>query len=161
MAATKKAAKKAAKRPAKKAAKAPAKKPARKVSFGRAGTAGKADGHGAVKTWIASVKPEHRAIVERIDDIVADVVPDVRYAIKWSTPMFGREGIGWFAAMASFKEHVGINFFNGVSLKPKPPGGEGKGMRSVRIETMAELDEKQLRDWMKQASKNKGWGKVG
>ena len=62
--------------------------------------------------------------------------------------------------MGAFKAHIGVNFFNGVALKPQPSGGEGKGMRSVRIESLEDLDEKQLRDWIKQAAKNPGWGKV-
>ena len=142
------------------AKKAARKKPAKKAAYGRAGTAGKGEGKSAVAAWIAGVKPEHKPIVERIQKLVAEEVPDVRYAIKWSTPMFGREGTGWFASMASFKNHVGIHFFNGVALEPQPAGGEGKGMRSVRIESADQLDEAQLRDWMRQAAKNKGWGKV-
>lgn len=156
----KKAPKKAVKKAARRSRKASA-KASRKTSptFGRPGTAGKGEGHAIVKRWIASVKPEHKPVVERIERIIAEEVPDARYALKWSSPMFGREGKGWFASMASFKAHVGVNFFNGVSLKPQPPGS-GKGMRSVRIEGPEDLDEPQLRDWVRQAASNPGWGKV-
>lgn len=155
---TKKAAAKTRKTAAKKAAPRAA---AKRASSGRAGTAGKGEGRAAVTAWIKAVKPAHKPIVQRIAKIVAEEVPDVRYAIKWSTPMFGREGVGWFAALASFKEHVGVNFFNGVALKPEPPLGSSKLMRGIRIETMDDLDETQLRAWMRQAAAQKGWGKIG
>lgn len=127
---------------------------------GRPGTAGKAEGHDAVLAYLARQRKDQRAILERIDKIVLHEVPEAKCAIKWSTPMYGQAGKGWFAAMAAFKAHVAVNFFNGVELKPVPPGGQSKSMRSVRIETMADLDEEQLADWMRQAASIRGWGKA-
>lgn len=155
----KKAAKRVApaKAPAKKAAaKAPAKKPA----FGRPGTAGKGEGDAAVQAWLAGVKPQHRAIVERVDALMGEHIPDVKRAVKWSTPMYGREGQGWIASVASFKEHVAVRFFNGIELRPAPPEGESERMRGFRVHDMGELDERQLRSWIQQASKLQGWGKA-
>lgn len=159
----------AKKTPAKKAApkKAPAKKaPARKAaaaakpSFGRPGTAGKAEGDAAVRAWMEGVRPEHRRLVERLDALVAEEVPDVKRAVKWSMPMYGREGQGWFAHVGSFKDFVALGFFAGAELSPPPPHGEGQGMRRVRIHGEGDLDERQLRAWVRQASRIKGWGKA-
>lgn len=134
--------------------------PAAKPTFGRAGTAGKGEGEAAVRAWMASVKPEHRPIVERLDALIADTVPDVRRAVKWSMPMYGREGQGWFAHVGSFKDYVAFGFFAGVDLQPQPPYGESAGMRRVRIHGVADFDEAQLRSWVRQASQIKGWGKA-
>lgn len=146
------------------ARKAPArtssKTPAKGASFGRPGTAGKAEGDAAVRAWMGAVKPEHRALVERLDALIAEVVPDVRRAIKWSMPMYGREGVGYFASVASFKAHVRLTFFSGTQLTPPPPEGEGKGMRAVNIRDPAEYDEAKLRAWVAQAASIPGWGKV-
>jgi hypothetical protein len=149
--------------PAKKAPakKAPAKKaPSRKAAFGRPGTAGKGEGDAAVRAWMQGVKAEHRPLVERLDALIGEVVPDVKRAVKWSSPMYGREGMGFFASFASFKEHVRLSFFSGVDLRPPPPEGESKGMRSVKLRDASDLDEKQLRSWIQQAAAMKGWGKV-
>lgn len=149
----------AKKRVAKKAP--PEKAPARKTAaFGRPGTAGKAEGDAAVRAWVASVKPEHRPIVERLDALVAEVVPDVKRAIKWSMPMYGRTGTGFFASVASFKDHVGFGFFAGATLEPPPPLGEGKDMRRVKLRSMADVDERLLRSWIAQAASRPGWGKL-
>lgn len=145
----------ARKAPAKKSAKAPAKKP-----FGRPGTAGKAEGDAPVRAWIRSVKPEHREIVQRIDALVGEIVPDVKRSIKWSTPLYGRAGIGQFASMASFKEHVRLSFFAGANLTPVPPEGSSELMRGTSLRSMADFDEARIRSWIEQASKIRGWGKA-
>ena len=163
------AAKKPTPRKAKKAAqKVARKKPARKATpkrpskpaFGRPGTAGKADGNAPVKAWIAAVRPEHRPIVQKLDKLIAGAVPGVRRALKWSSPMYGLPGKGWFASMASFKNYVSLVFFKGADLTPPPPFGEGKDMRRINIETIDQVDEKLFRAWIEQASSRPGWGKV-
>lgn len=154
-AATKPAAKKAA--PRKVASKKPA---AKKAAFGSPGTAGKAEGDAAVRAWMRTVKPEHREMVERIDALIGATVPDVKRAIKWSMPMYGREGLGYFANLASFKNYVKLGFFVGTKLNPPPPGGESAQMRHVDIHDMSEYDEKQFRSWIQQAASIQGWGKV-
>ena len=150
------AARKAA--PAKKAAKKAA--APRKLAFGKPGTAGKAEGDDAVRAWMEAVKPEHRGIVERLDALIGETVPDVKRAIKWSMPMYGRAGIGWFATVASFKEHVRLSFFSGVDLDPQPPLGESEGMRAVKLRSDADYDEKRFRAWIEQAASIPGWGKL-
>ncbi len=155
------AAKKAAKRAAKKAParKKPAKKaPAKRVG-GRAGTAGKAEGDAPVKAYIASLPGWQREVAERFDAIVAREVPDVRRAVKWSVPFYGREGMGWFASFGAFQKHVKIQFFNGVHLKPQPPLGENREGRALDLRSTEELDERQITDWVRQSSKLPGWGK--
>lgn len=131
-----------------------------KKKFGRAGTAGKGEGDAAVRAWMESVKPNHRPIVERLDALIGEVVPDVKRAVKWSMPMYGRPGRGFFAHLGSFKNHVRLGFFAGARLDPPPPEGEGKGMRSVNIQDPSDVDEEQFRSWIKQASSIQGWGTV-
>ena len=131
-----------------------------KPAFGKPGTAGKAEGDDAVRAWIQAVKPEHRGIVEKIDALIGEAVPDVKRAIKWSMPMYGRAGIGWFAHVASFKEHVRFGFFSGVDLDPQPPSGESEGMRGVKLRSLADYDEKRFRAWVEQAASIPGWGKL-
>lgn len=131
-----------------------------KIRFGRPGTAGKAEGDAAVRAWMSGVKAAHRPLVERLDALIGETVPNVKRAIKWSTPMYGVEGRGWFASVASFKNYVSLRFFAGASLDPPPPFGEGKGMRGVNIRDLREYDENQFRSWIKQASSMPGWGTV-
>lgn len=145
--------------PSKSRKKTAKKTPLRKPSFGRSGTAGKAEGDAAVRTWIADLNPDHRAIAEKLDALIGETVPDVKRAVKWSMPMYGKTGIGWFATVASYKDYVSLRFFAGTSLEPVPPYGEGKsGMRAVNIADISDYDVKKFRSWIKQASTKKGWG---
>lgn len=168
-------AKRAPRKPAAREASAPAKKPApprapakkaakkaaaRKPAFGRPGTAGKADGDDAVRAWIAGVKREQRPIVERLDALIAEEVPGVKRAVKWSMPIYGRAGHGWFAHLGSFKDYVALAFTEGARLVPPPPVGESERMRRVWIHDMSELDEARIRDWIRQAAALEGWSRV-
>jgi hypothetical protein len=119
----------------------------------------KAEGDAPVRAYFATISSEHRAIGERLDKLIEKNVPGVRRAIKWSTPMWGVEGRGWFAAFGSFKNYTKVNFFRGAELSPPPPEGEGKLMRSINIASLEDLDEKQMASWVKQAASRPGWGK--
>ncbi|HUR68528.1 MAG TPA: DUF1801 domain-containing protein [Candidatus Thermoplasmatota archaeon] len=143
---------------AKKTAKTSAKKSAAVVGGGRITGLKKADGEAPVRAYLAKIPPAHRAIGEAIDEIVAKNVPGVRRAIKWSTPMYGLEGRGWFMAFGSFKSYAKVNFFMGAHLKPVPPEGEGKDMRSINVPSLADLDQAQMTAWVKQAAAIPGWG---
>lgn len=149
MAAKKKATRKTAKKPAAKKAKA---------AGARVTGLPKAEGDAPVRAYFAKISPEHRAIGESLDAIIAKNVPGVRRAVKWSSPMWGLEGRGWFAAFGSFKNYAKVNFFKGSALKPRPPEGEGKDMRSINLASLADLDEKQMTSWVKQAAAIPGWG---
>jgi hypothetical protein len=144
-----------------KKAKAPPRRAAAKRSATGSRVSGikKADGDAPVRAYIAKVRPEHRVIVERLDAIIERNVPGVRRAVKWSTPLWGIEGKGWFASFGSFKNYTKVMFFKGASLKPQPPEGEGKDMRAVNIASIDDLDEAQMAAWVKQAAAIPGWGK--
>lgn len=152
----------ATKKTAKKAAfkKAAPKKAAAKKSPAKKNPKGARDGAAAVRAYIAKQRPEHREVLDRIDRIIGELVPDVRREIKWNTPFYGRAGKGWFASTTSFKHHAALNFFRGTSLDPVPPVGEAKEMRHVNLADASELDEKLVRSWVKQASAMQGWGKA-
>ncbi|HVL47097.1 MAG TPA: DUF1801 domain-containing protein [Candidatus Thermoplasmatota archaeon] len=148
----------AAKRAATKVKRPTATPKAAKPPFGRAGTAGKAEGDAPVAAYIAALSPEHRAIAEAVDAIIAREIPGVKRAVKWSMPFYGVEGRGWFAAFASFTKHRAVRFFQGAVMEPVPPEGGGKQGRSVNYATLADLDEGQLADWVRQAARLPGWG---
>ena len=134
---------KAAKRSAKKASAKKKAAPAKRVGVG---------------AYVASLPPWQREIAQKFDAIVAREVPGVRRAIKWGVPFYGLEGRGWFASVGGFSKHFKINFFRGTALKPVPPSGESKQMRSIDLLGAEEFDEKAIRDWVRQAAALPGWG---
>lgn len=129
-----------------------------------------------VKAWLMGVKPEHRSLVNRVDAIIREVIPDIQCNTKWhkpsqplGVPFYGLPDKGYIIAMWSFKESVGVGFFAGTLLDPEPPitkmaGPWNKGTeykaRRMDIRNDLELDENLFRSWLKQAMKLPGWSKL-
>jgi hypothetical protein len=121
----------------------------------------KADGDPPVQAYIAAMPGWKREVGRRLDALVVRTVPDVRKAVRWNSPFYGIEGEGWFLNFHCFTRYVKVAFFRGTSLRPLPPGeSKDKEMRYLDIHEDDELDEAQLADWIEQASRLPGWGKV-
>jgi hypothetical protein len=84
-------------------------------------------------------------------------VPRVHKAVKWNQPFYGNEGDGWFVSFRCFTKYVQVQFFRGTSLDPVPPkGSKHPEVRYLDIHEDDDLDERQLRSWIEQASKLPG-----
>lgn len=118
------------------------------------------DGHAAVEAWIEQVNPALRPIVKRLDEVIRQHTPGLRYAIKWNAPFYGLPDKGWIISLAAFKAHVDVNFFGGADLKPPPPHGESKRMRHAKVTSLAEVEDPRLRSWIAQSQDVPGWSKV-
>jgi len=122
----------------------------------------KSDGDEAVQAWIdllpAGWKQDRARLVDRI---VTETFPEVKKAIKWHVVFYGGPSGGWMMAMAPFKAHIKLNFFNGGQLDPPPPVEMAqKPNRALDSREKDALDEHQLADWIRQASQLPGWLKA-
>ena len=117
----------------------------------------KSDGDAGVQAYIASMEPWQATIAKRVDALVVRHVPGVSKAVRWRCPFYGVEGQGWFLAFAAFQYHVKFSFFMGTSLKPLPPIGRDKTVRSLDVRESHKLDETQLATWIEQAASIPGW----
>ena len=118
----------------------------------------KADGDTPVRAYIASMPDWKRDVGRRLDALIVRTVPGVRKAVKWNSPFYGIEGQGWFLNFHCFAKYVKVAFFRGTSLRPVPPGeSKHKEVRYLDIHEHAQLDEKLVRSWIRQASALAGW----
>jgi hypothetical protein len=117
----------------------------------------KSGGDAGVQAYIASMEPWQATIAQRVDALVVRHVPGVRKAVRWHCPFYGVEGQGWFLAFSAFQHHVKFSFFKGTSLKPVPPIGQFKTVRSLDVRESDKIDETQLATWIKQAASTPGW----
>jgi hypothetical protein len=113
----------------------------------------KADGDAPVQAYIAAMPGWKRDLGKRLDALI---VPNVRKAVKWNSPMYGIEGRGWFLSFHVFTHYVKVSFFFGTSLRPVPPGGTGKDARWIDIHD-DDFDEARMVKWVKQAVALPGW----
>lgn len=118
----------------------------------------KADGDAPVQAYIRAMPGWKRDIGKRIDEVIERAVPKVRKAVRWNSPFYGVEGLGWFASTHVLTKYIKITFFAGKSLDPIPPGGTPKSGAARWIDIHeGEFDAAQLTKWVKQAAKIEGW----
>ncbi|MCV0369342.1 DUF1801 domain-containing protein [Filomicrobium sp.] len=114
-------------------------------------------GDAPVQAYIAAMPGWKSDVGHRLDALIESAVPNVSKAVKWNSPFYGVEGEGWFLSFHCFTKYIKVAFFRGASLKPTPPGtSKQKDVRYLDIYEHDELDEAQLIDWIKQASKLPG-----
>lgn len=112
----------------------------------------KGNGDGPVAAYIAAMPGWKSAVGRQIDTIVAETYPAVRKAVKWNTPLYGRED-GWFFAMYCYASYIQLTFFRGTALEPMPPKpSKTEGTRYFAIYEGDEIDTEQLRQWIAQAA---------
>lgn len=153
-------AKKSATPAAKKAALAKSTTTLKKAMNGKASPAKAAEGDKPVFDYIASLPQPQRAIAERIDALAAKTLPGLQRSVKWGMAYYGVGasaplGPGWCFCSGAFQGHQKVMFIRGTDLKPEPPVtpvAMGKATRGVEPKSVADLDEKQLAAWMKQAA---------
>ena len=127
---------------------------------GRASPAKAAVGDKPVFDYISSLPEPQRSIAERVDALAAKTLPALQRSVKWGMAWYG-VGDGWCFACGGFAGHVKLTFGRGTSLTPIPPAapiGMGKDSRGVDLESVDDLDERQLASWMKQATAMPGFG---
>jgi hypothetical protein len=139
---------------------APAKKtskPAPKLLSGGNPQIPKGEGDEPVQAYIAAMPEWKRPLGERLDRMIVRTVPGVHKAVKWNQPFYGNEDDGWFVSFRCFTKYVQLQFFRGTSLDPVPPkGSKHPEVRYLDIHEDDDLDERQLRSWIEQASKLPG-----
>src|SRR2546430_15957753 len=125
------------------APKSAAKKPATKKTAG-----------GVDDRYFAEQPAEKAALLEKLRALVKKAVPDADVSIKWGVPFYQRNGKN-VCALASFKDHVGINFFASPSALPDPQKkleGSGKSNRMLKVRSAGDIDSASITRWLKAAA---------
>ena len=127
---------------------------------GKASPAKAAIGDKPVFDYIANLPQPQRGIAERVDALAAKTLPGLQRAVKWGMSYYG-VGDGWCFCCGGFADHVKLMFVNGAALVPVPPVtpvAMGKSTRGVELESVNDLDERQIAEWMKQVAGVPGVG---
>ena len=127
---------------------------------GKASAAKAAVGDKPVFAYIASLPQPQRDIAECVDALAARTLPGLQRSVKWGMSYYG-VGDGWCFCCGGFAGHVKLMFMNGAALVPVPPVtpvAMGKSTRGVELESVDDLDERQIAEWMKQVAAVPGVG---
>ena len=108
-------------------------------------------------TYIAKQSAEQRPLLEKLDALVTKTLPNATPALKWGIPIYQLDGKN-VCAIASFKEHVGINFFASPDALVDPKKkleGAGKTQRMLKVRKASDIDAAGIARWLKAASAKK------
>lgn len=108
-----------------------------------------------VDEYMAKLSSFARPIVERLRSIIKETAPHLEEAIRWNSPSY--KGKLLVCGFSAFQKHVLFTFWRGAELDD-PMGylihGQGQTpMRSVKYTDMAQVNEKMIKAWLKQAVK--------
>ncbi len=118
----------------------------------------KGDGDAPVQAYIAAMPGWKSDVGRRLDALITRTVPDVLKAVRWNSPFYGIEGQGWFLSFHCFTRYIKVAFFKGAALDPLPPvDSKDENARYFHIHEDDTLDEKQIVNWIRQASGLPGW----
>jgi hypothetical protein len=121
---------------------------------GRASPAKAEVGDKPVFAYIASRPQPQQGIAEAVDVLAAKTLPDLQRSVKWGMAYYGA-GDGWCFSCGGFAGRVKLMFINGAALEPVPPVtpvGMGKSTRGVELESVDDIDERQIAAWMIQVT---------
>lgn len=88
-------------------------------------------------------------------------MPGLQRAVKGGMSYYG-VGDGWCGCGGGFAEYVKLMFVKGVTLTPVStvtPVAMGRATRGVELESVEDLDERQIAAWMKQVAAVPGVGR--
>jgi hypothetical protein len=101
--------------------------------------------------------PELQPIVKRLDELICETIPGLQYAIKWKQAYYGLPRLGWLIEMVAYDVSVNVVFFGGAEFDPPPPLGNTGASRYVKLTTLKDVPEAQMRTWITQATRVPGW----
>ena len=113
--------------------------------------------HAEINDWIRRVMPDLHPIVKRLDELIRETIPGLEYAVKWKRPYYGRPELGWIIEMVAYDVSVNVVFLGGADFDPPPPLGDTDRSRYVKVRTLEEVEEPELRNWVAQAGGVPGW----
>jgi hypothetical protein len=106
-----------------------------------------------VEEYIAGINdPKLRVLIKKLRSVLVKSLPQAIESLKWDMPNYSIDGEN-IAGIGEHSKHVNLYFFSGAKLSSKLLEGTGKGMRHVKIETLSDINEKELSRLLKQAAK--------
>jgi hypothetical protein len=116
------------------------------------------DSHGEVEEWMRRrVMPDLQPIVQALDASIRETIPGLRYAVKWKRAYYGLPEVGWIIEIAPYDVSVNVVFLGGADFDDVPPLGTTDRSRYVKVKTLEESLAPQMRRWIEQAQRVRGW----
>ena len=110
-----------------------------------------------MRAYLAALPGWKKAAGRRIDAAISRIIPNVRKAVKYNSPLYGMDGHTWFASFHSFDSYIKVTFFRGTQLDPVPPvPSKLPRVRYFHVHETDTLEASPFASWVKQASELPG-----
>ena len=113
--------------------------------------------HAEIDAWFRSVMPALNPVLKALDKAIRKASPDLEYAVKWKRAYYGLPGLGWIIELAAYDVSVNVVFFGGADFDPPPLLGSTGRTRYVKVKSVDEARTPELRRWLAQAVRVRGW----
>jgi hypothetical protein len=113
--------------------------------------------HAEIEDWMRRLMPDLRPVVQRLDEMIRDALPELQYAVKWKKAYYGLPENGWVIEMVAYDVSVNVVFFAGADFDPPPPLGTVERTRYVKVRNLDDLEAPELTKWIEQAGRAPGW----
>jgi hypothetical protein len=110
-----------------------------------------------IDDWMRRVMPDLNPIVTRLDELIRETHSGLQFAVKWKKAYYGRSDVGWMMEVVAYDVSVNVVFFGGADFDPSPPLGDGDRSRYIKLKTMDEVEQTELKSWIEQAGRVPGW----
>jgi hypothetical protein len=103
-----------------------------------------------VDSWLYEHDPYLRNIASSLREIVLEEGPGLKESVKWGNPIYeGRRRVIYLSAT---EDYVTLGFFSGANLRDAFNRMEpsGRRMRRFRVRALEDIDESQVRAWIKE-----------
>ena len=115
------------------------------------------ESHDEIDDWMRRIMPDLQPIVTRLDEMIRETLPDLRYAIKWKKAYYGVPDHGWVIELVAYDVSVNVVFLGGADFDSPPPLGDSDRSRYIKLKSMDELEDADLETWVDNAGRVAGW----
>lgn len=115
------------------------------------------ESHADIDDWIGRVMPDLNPVVTRLDEMIRETIPKLHYAVKWRKAYYGLPDAGWIIEMVAYDVSVNVVFLGGAEFDTPPPLGDTGRSRYVKLRTVEEVEQPELKQWIEQARGVPGW----
>ena len=115
------------------------------------------DSHDEIEAWMGRVMPDLQPVVSRIDELIRETLTGLQYALKWKKAYYGVPGHGWVIEMVAYDVSVNVVFHGGADFDQAPPLGDTDRSRYIKVKTLEEVEQPELKAWIENAGRVDGW----
>ena len=114
------------------------------------------DDHAGIDDWMRAAMPDLQPVLRRVDEMIREAHPGLQYAVKWKKAYYGLPDRGWILELVAYDVSVNLVFLGGAAFDQPPPLGEGES-RYVKVRSVDEVEQAEVRRWIEQAGAVDGW----